>query len=268
MPVRPDSTRSGAALAFGARMRCERERRKISIASIADSTKILGALLEGLEHGDLARWPTGLYRRAFMRAYARAIGLDPEETLKEFLEAFPEPETVPTSTSAPRHAAQRLDVAAAAAAAPAPDLRMSLATIRVGAPRPGIWFLKGGLVQGVGSRCLAAAVDWFVLAVIALATYAVLGSFWAPLCAGAALYYAGGILLLGNTPGVCLFAQARITRSSRRPPEGRDSRRKPSEWWVPVRERFFSALSRSGPRPQTPGARHPAPDASQLGAGA
>jgi hypothetical protein len=34
----------------------------------------------------------------------------------------------------------------------------------------------------------------------------VLGAFWAPLSVAVAAYYFGSILILGNTPGVCLFA--------------------------------------------------------------
>jgi cytoskeletal protein RodZ len=86
---------------FGARMRYERERRNISIASIAEATKILGALLEGLERDDVSRWPTGFYRRAFMRAYAGAIGLDPDVTVQEFLEHFPDPDAAPPEPPPP-----------------------------------------------------------------------------------------------------------------------------------------------------------------------
>ena len=200
-PARLDS----GALSFGARMRYERERRGISIASIAETTKILGALLEGLEHDDVSRWPTGLYRRAFFRAYSRAIGLDSEVTVKEFLEHFPDPDAVALTPSAPVEPADSPASIVAAIASITP--KMPNGWMRVAAPRPGAWFSTGTLVRGFGLRCLAAAVDWFVLCVIGLAIYAVVGWFWAPLCAAAAIYYSGGILLLGNTPGVCLFAE-------------------------------------------------------------
>ena len=90
---------------FGARLRRVREHRRISIASIAESTKILGALLEGVENDDVSRWPTGLYRRAFMRAYATAIGLDPEPIVREFIARFPDPEDTPRPCAGRRRAA-------------------------------------------------------------------------------------------------------------------------------------------------------------------
>jgi transcriptional regulator with XRE-family HTH domain len=176
---------------LGARMRQERERRNISIASISESTKILGALLEGLENDDVSRWPTGFYRRAFMRAYAKAIGVDADAALKEFLEQFPEPEdqvpSVPLSA----------DIQTAAPPVPAGRMQTSAT---------GAWFTEGALVRGFGLRCFAVAVDFFVVSVMGLALFVVLGMFWAPAFLATAAYYSVSILVLGNTPGVCLFA--------------------------------------------------------------
>lgn len=76
---------------FGARLRAQRERREMSLAAIADQTKISAALLDALERDDLSRWPSGLFRRAFVRAYASAVGLDPEATVRDFLAAHPDP---------------------------------------------------------------------------------------------------------------------------------------------------------------------------------
>ena len=76
---------------FGARLRAERERKQVSLRSIAEETKIKMSLLEGLEGDDLSFWPEGLFRRAYVRAYARAIGMDPERVILEFLERYPEP---------------------------------------------------------------------------------------------------------------------------------------------------------------------------------
>ena len=77
--------------AFGARLRHERERRQITLRSIADTTKISRSLLEALERDDVSRWPTGIFRRAFVRAYAEAIGLNGDDIVREFAERFPDP---------------------------------------------------------------------------------------------------------------------------------------------------------------------------------
>src|SRR5262245_43812080 len=80
---------------FGARMRRRREEQQIALGTIAERTKIKQSLLDALERDDISHWPTGIFRRAFIRAYAHAIGLDPDVVVKEFFEVFPEPaETV------------------------------------------------------------------------------------------------------------------------------------------------------------------------------
>jgi transcriptional regulator with XRE-family HTH domain len=74
---------------FGPRLRSERERRGISIETIASVTKVGAELWEGLERNDFSRWPTGIFARAFIRDYALAVGLDPDEVIDEFCRLFP-----------------------------------------------------------------------------------------------------------------------------------------------------------------------------------
>src|ERR1700680_2749016 len=87
---------------FGARLRQRRERQQIALAFIAEQTKIALSLLEALERDDVSHWPAGIFRRSFIRAYARSIGLEPDVIVREFLELNPE----------------RVDVVAAASAVP------------------------------------------------------------------------------------------------------------------------------------------------------
>jgi transcriptional regulator with XRE-family HTH domain len=76
---------------FGARMRQRREGLQISLSTIAERTKIKLSLLEALERDDVSRWPSGIFRRAFIRAYAHAIELDPDVVVREFLDRYPDP---------------------------------------------------------------------------------------------------------------------------------------------------------------------------------
>jgi len=91
--------------AFGSRLRTQRERQGISLAAIADSTKIKLSLLDELERGDVSHWPRGLFRRAYLRDYAAAIGVSAEPLVAEFLRLFPEDgastEDTPTAVAAP-----------------------------------------------------------------------------------------------------------------------------------------------------------------------
>ena len=73
---------------FGPRLRSERERRGISLETIASVTKVSADLWEGLERNDFSRWPNGIFARAFVRDYARAVGIDADEVVDEFCRLF------------------------------------------------------------------------------------------------------------------------------------------------------------------------------------
>jgi transcriptional regulator with XRE-family HTH domain len=178
---------------FGGRLRRERERRQIALSSISANTKISVSLFEALEREDVSRWPVGIYRRAFIRAYARGVGLDEDTVMREFLERFPDPFEPP--------AADAVDAPAAGSrsAAVSPVVRVML-------PPASRRFTGGPLLTGVRQRLMAAACDLSVVVALAAVMFVVFRSFWAPLSATMLAYYLGGILILGNTPGVCLLA--------------------------------------------------------------
>jgi transcriptional regulator with XRE-family HTH domain len=75
---------------FGTRLRQRREAQAISLEAIAEQTKIKRSLFDALERDDVSRWPSGIFRRAYIRAYACAIALDPDLVVREFLEVHPE----------------------------------------------------------------------------------------------------------------------------------------------------------------------------------
>jgi transcriptional regulator with XRE-family HTH domain len=167
---------SNVTESFGARLRRERERQRISLKSIAATTNIRSSLFEQLERGDVSKWPAGIFRRAFVRAYADAIGLDPESTVRDFLQAFPDPAHAAANANAHK--------ASAPPARASIELRLQLATGRV-APQ----------------RLLTVCCDVVVLAAIALASAVIVGQVWMPLALAMGAYYFGGTILTGGTPG-------------------------------------------------------------------
>ena len=75
---------------FGPRLRSDRERRGISIGTIVAVTKVSADLWVGLERNDFSKWPSGIFARAFIRDYAKAVGLDSDEIVDEFCRLFPQ----------------------------------------------------------------------------------------------------------------------------------------------------------------------------------
>jgi transcriptional regulator with XRE-family HTH domain len=173
---------------FGKRLRLERERRRITLDSIAANTKIGIALLKGLERDDVSRWPSGIFRRSFIREYAAAIGLDPEETAREFLERFPDP-----GESSPKPAVVRT--------AEDPVLRLTLAETDSS-------FTRGWVLGDSWRRWAAIGWDLAACFVIGGVLFLALDQWWKPLAVTTIGYYAVGVLLLGNTPGVFFFGRA------------------------------------------------------------
>ncbi len=69
---------------LGARLKQARTTKGVALRDIAAATKISVVALEGLERSDFSRLPGGIFSRAFVRAYAEAVGLDPEAAVAEF----------------------------------------------------------------------------------------------------------------------------------------------------------------------------------------
>ncbi len=87
---------------FGVKLREAREGRGMSLREIANTTRISMSQLEALERNDISRLPGGIFSRAFVRSYAIEVGLDPEETVREFIAQFPQDSvTAGHPTSAP-----------------------------------------------------------------------------------------------------------------------------------------------------------------------
>lgn len=75
---------------FGPNLRRIREQRGITLDQLADRTNVDVELWMAMERNDFSRWPSGIFARAFIREYARAIGIEAESTVDEFCRWFPQ----------------------------------------------------------------------------------------------------------------------------------------------------------------------------------
>ena len=175
---------------LGTWLRKERERRGITLKTISDQTKVAVPLLEGLEADNLTRWPDGIYRRAFVRAYATTVGLDCDEVARRFEEEHGGNAETPED--------------AEGASAPA------VSTQPPGAPvPPGPVLSAAPAWQALSkrSRVLGTLADLTVALVLALASAAAGSRLLWPVLLIAA-YYALGVLLSGTSPMVALLNDA------------------------------------------------------------
>jgi cytoskeleton protein RodZ len=94
---------------FGARVKRAREDRGVGLREIAAATKISLSALEALEQNDISRLPGGIFSRAFVRAYALEVGLDPEETVRDFIDQFPHDSVTAGSPHVPQEDHQAIE---------------------------------------------------------------------------------------------------------------------------------------------------------------
>lgn len=170
---------------FGAALRKAREQRKLSLSEVAAQTKVRASLYAALERNDISHWPGGIFRRAFVRAYAETVGLDAEATVKDFLEHFPDPEPTPGPPTARVTATEQLLAARETMTIAASDRQ---------------WRLP------LQARALAAAWDLGAVLAISVSAFPIVGAFWTTLSVTALLYFVISVLVLGTSPGVCLRA--------------------------------------------------------------
>jgi len=76
--------------AFGEKLRKQREQRGLALDAISNTTKISTRMLRALEDEHFDQLPGGVFNKGFVRAYARQVGLDEEETITDYLAALRE----------------------------------------------------------------------------------------------------------------------------------------------------------------------------------
>jgi cytoskeletal protein RodZ len=85
--------------AFGEKLRKQRELRGIELDAISNTTKISTRMLRALEDERFDQLPGGVFNKGFVRAYARQVGLNEEETIADYLAALRDTQIQAHSTS-------------------------------------------------------------------------------------------------------------------------------------------------------------------------
>jgi len=184
---------------FGPRLRSERERRGISLDTIALVTNVSIELWQGLERNDFSRWPTGIFARAFVRDYAKALGLDADEVVEEFCRLFPVGD----------RRAERLIREQAELIGQAPAYRDETQLIPGGVDRRAVSREASAGARArrmrFAPRGVAAAIDTAaIFGATALVALIWPASFWQTLATTALLYYGVATVIAGTSPGTRL----------------------------------------------------------------
>jgi transcriptional regulator with XRE-family HTH domain len=166
-------------------LKAARERRGITLAEIAEATKVCPSHFAALERNDLRLWPKGLFRRAFFRGYAGMVGLPVAETLDEFIRLFPDDGTPPSPTRSVSDASA---------------LRMVLDSSWHGPRAPLLSRLAAALLDGVVIAA-AIALAWRAGQDVAITSAVVVAS-----------YFTLATIIFGTTPAGWAIQRRRLPR--------------------------------------------------------
>jgi cytoskeleton protein RodZ len=73
---------------FGEKLRKEREQRGITLEDVSSTTRISARMLRAMEEDHFDQLPGGVFNKGFIRAYAKHVGIDPEQAVTDYLAAI------------------------------------------------------------------------------------------------------------------------------------------------------------------------------------
>jgi cytoskeletal protein RodZ len=83
------SARAGSKVgSFGDKFRIERERLGLTLDQVSNVTKISARMLKAIETEHFDQLPGGVFNKGFIRAYAKHLGFNDEESISEYLLAL------------------------------------------------------------------------------------------------------------------------------------------------------------------------------------
>jgi transcriptional regulator with XRE-family HTH domain len=188
---------------FGPQLRLEREWRGITLEELAATTKVSVELWEAMERNDFSRWPSGVFARAFVRDYARAVGLDVNAVVNDFCRYFPQGDR-----RAARIVKGQADLIGHQLQANEAELlpagRERRKADRRAPTRPAAAVMYG-------PRVAAAAVDVTCVSLVSLGLAGAFGAgFLGTLGVSAVVYFGVSTVALGTSPGMRLIEAIRL----------------------------------------------------------
>jgi transcriptional regulator with XRE-family HTH domain len=193
---------------FCARLKRERERHGVSLAAIAETTKVKSSLLAALERGDLSRWPKGIYRRSFFRDYAATAGLPVDDYTSEFLLLFADRDDAARGDSTANKSANLLALTLGPGAPVDPNASSPGNAFRLTFGEPSR-ARRGGLAAGpsLPVRSLLALADVAAVLLVSFAGAWLLSRSMWQVSSVIALLGLAVTAIAGRSPSVYLFAR-------------------------------------------------------------
>jgi cytoskeleton protein RodZ len=89
---------------LGTYLKQARETKRISLKDVAKNTRVRENLLQAVEDDRYDLLPSPTFVKGFLTAYARYIGLDPQETIARYQSTLKKKDAPPTPEARPKNA--------------------------------------------------------------------------------------------------------------------------------------------------------------------
>jgi hypothetical protein len=183
----------------------------LSLEELSVQTKVSVDLWDGMEKNDFSRWPTGVSARSYIRAYAEAVGADPNATVDEFCRLVPQGD----------RRVERIVRGTAEFLGHQLVWSDDLPPALVGGDRRAPAAREGGRGQWwIASNPRGIAVVADLIAVVAFTAAIVAAAkieFWMTLAVIALVYHGFSLVVMGCSPAVWAIDTFASTRLARRP---------------------------------------------------
>lgn len=80
------------SMTLGEKLREAREARGLTLAEVAEQTRISALYLESIENNDYRRLPGGIFNKGFVKSYAKFVGINDQEALADYSQLMAEAE--------------------------------------------------------------------------------------------------------------------------------------------------------------------------------
>ena len=182
---------------FGPNLRRIREQRRITLQHLADTTNVDLELWAGMEANDFSRWPSGIFARAFIREYARVVGVDPESTVDEFCRWFPQGDR--RRDRIIRAEAELLGLSSEWRDDLTPDTERRRPSSAETGPQDGMLARRSRLVAATLDLGISVTAGAIIARVAALPLWPAIGLV-------TLVYHAAGLVFFGSTPGATVVS--------------------------------------------------------------
>jgi len=154
---------------FGNKFRKARESKKLSLEDVSNVTKIGSRMLKAIEEENFDQLPGGVFNKGFIRAYAKQLGLDPEDAINDYLACLRQAQDSQGGWDSDRRTGPDRRKTAASSFPTSKNASTTQSSVEVEEELPGLHLPRAEDIRGKPKQYLdrpSSGIPWLTIAVI------------------------------------------------------------------------------------------------------